>query len=370
MSLERALAVARAFDAHPHLRPRRVGGDPARINVEPSLESVVGANGLPIEWLTVRRTEGSGSFEGGEIQLFAGRGGWMADKEDGEWRYSLTGHSIEQTWLADTLAAPGAVAGVANLFEELVVATDAAYGCVLPWAWWPYPLDTFATARLPGVFWLNYFGPAFVQARPRLAAGAGARILETGGVLVRTTDEPWQPYEDGIPAWQAEIRAVLGHEAYEWARPNPGLPSVEEHLAASPGSMEMPWTAWPAQKTDDNRARKHTAARTRLAKILQARDEPVLAESSVEWSTSLDRDDWSDFAHHLSHKLGRDLSATLGKAAIAVISSAPLHDKGSVLLDTDLGAIRLAWFVGDEHTLDIWVRGGPNVSADCQAWFD
>ena len=96
MSTERALAVARVFDAYPYLRPRRVGGDPARIKVEPSMEAVVEAAGLPIEWLTVRRNEGS-AFEGGQIDLFPGREGWTGEQEDGDWTYSLTGHSIEQS---------------------------------------------------------------------------------------------------------------------------------------------------------------------------------------------------------------------------------------------------------------------------------
>lgn len=219
MSTERALAVARVFDAYPYLRPRRVGGNPARIKVEPSMEAVVEAAGLPFEWLTVRRNEGS-AFEGGQIDLFPGRGGWTGEQEDGEWTYSLTGHSIEQSWEADTVAEPGATGAVATLFEGLVVAMDAAYGCVTPGAWRPAPLNTFAEAKLPAVFWLNYFGPAFVCARPELATVMGARTLRTGGALVRTTSEPWQPYEECIPAWQSQVRAVFGDEAFESVRPD------------------------------------------------------------------------------------------------------------------------------------------------------
>lgn len=121
------------------------------------------------------------------------------------------------------------------------MAMDAAYGCVTPGAWRPGPLNTFAEAKLPGVFWLNYFGPAFVRACPELATVMGARTLRTGGVLVRTTSEPWQPYEDGIPAWQSQVRAVFGDEAFEWVRPNPTLPAIDEHVRASAGTQEMPW---------------------------------------------------------------------------------------------------------------------------------
>jgi hypothetical protein len=364
MTQERALAVARAFDSSPHLRPLRVGGDPARIRVDPSLESVV-AQHQPIDWLTVRRDERGGAFEGGRLQLLPGRGAWRGRHEDGEWRYSLTGHSIEQTWLADTVAEPGAVAAVANLFEELVVAADAAWGCVLPWAWWPSPLYTYASAQLPGVFWLNYFGPAFVHAHPELADVTGARVLETGGVLVRTTDEPWQPYEDDAPAWQAEVRTVLGDKAFEWQADNPALPSVGEHVAASPGTREMPWVASLARKAAVDRTRKHAAALKRLAKVREVRDEPALAEDSVEWSTSLDLDDWNGFAQRLTRRLRGELATALGRAVIAVVATAPAGTGGSINLDTQVGVISLGWSIDDEETVDLCVRGVRQVGELC-----
>jgi hypothetical protein len=43
MTLDRAVGVARVFDAHPHLRPLKVGGDPARITVGDSLARLVEA---------------------------------------------------------------------------------------------------------------------------------------------------------------------------------------------------------------------------------------------------------------------------------------------------------------------------------------
>jgi len=369
MSEERALAVARAFDAHPNLRPLRVGGDPARIRVEPSMEAIVGANGLPIEWLTVRRNEKGGAFESGSIDLRLGRGGWIGEQEMGTWRYSLTGHSIEQTWEADSLTEVGTVADVAGLFEELVLATDAAWGCVLPWSWWPRPLYTYAKAKLPGIYWLNYFGPAFVNARPALATVTGARILENGGVLIRTTEQPWQPYEDGIPPWQAEVRAMFGEAAFEWTRPNPALPTVDDHVAASPGTAEMPWVAWHAKRVDGDRAKKHNAALKRLTKASEGRRQLDLADHAVEWSTSLDLQDWQEFAKYLSRKLGGDLSAAIGKAAIAVIATAPIGDEGRVVLDTQYGVVRLDWFVDDETTVEIALWSAGEVRDYCDQWF-
>jgi hypothetical protein len=72
VTMDRALAVARAFDAHPRLRPVKVGNDPVRIRVEPTMEALFAKQGLPIEWLTVRRDGKYPDFEGGEIDLSVG----------------------------------------------------------------------------------------------------------------------------------------------------------------------------------------------------------------------------------------------------------------------------------------------------------
>ncbi|MGC3992926.1 MAG: hypothetical protein QM779_02150 [Propionicimonas sp.] len=367
MSMERALAVARVFDEFPNLRPRRVGGDPARIKVKPSMEAVVTAAGLPIEWLTVRRNEGD-AMEPGEIDLLPGRGGWSGEQEDGRWTYSLNGHRIEQSWQANTVAEPADTAAVATLFEGLVVAIDAAYGCVTPRVWRPRPLYTLAEAMLPGVFWLNYFGPAFVRAHPELATLLGARTLRTGGVLVQTSGEPWQPYEAGTPAWQSPLRTVFGDGAFEWVRPNPALPTIDQHVRASPGTQEMPWIPWLATRAADDRARKHAAARKRLAAASQGWAQPTLADDAVEWSTSFDLDDWRAFARYLTRQLRGDLITTIGRAVISVITTAPAEQEDSITMDTQLGPIRLGWFIDDENVVDLYIWGPPQVSALCDAW--
>jgi hypothetical protein len=333
------------------------------------METVIESTGLPVEWLTVRRNERSGAFEGGSIDLFRGRGGWMGGQEENkQWNYSLTGHRIEQSWLADTLEAPGALEEVAALFEELVVATDAAYGCVVPRERCRGRLYTFVEAKLPGVYWLNYFGPAFVQSRPGLAGVTGARMLATGGALIRTTDDPWQPYEDGVPAWQTEVRAIFGEAAFEWVRPNPALPGIDEHVAASPGTMEMPWVAWEVKKAVDDRAKKYTAARKRLTKAVEGRRAPALGGNLVEWSTSFDLGDWQRFAKYLTRRLRGDLTTAIGKAAISVITTAPLDEEDSILLDTRFGTVSMGWFIDDVDVVDLTLWGMPEVADLCDAW--
>lgn len=384
LTMDRALAVARAFDAHPPLRPVKVGGDPARIRVEPSLEALVAKHGLPIQWLTVRRNGRYPDFEGGEIDLMRGRGSWSGTPPEwaeeseiggpnhlGKFVYHLAGHKIEQYWLAGTLSEPGFVDLVAALFEGLVVAVDAAYGYVVAESRRPDGLPSAVDRQLPGVFWLNYFGPAFVNAHRALEAVAGARRLATGGILVQTTEEPWQPIVQGIPEWQLELRDLFGDEAFAFVKPhNPGLPSIDEHVAASPGTMEMPWVAHLATKAADDKVRKYAAAKKRMQAALVGRSSPVLNGDVIEWSTSFDLDDFPSFFAYLKRRLGGDLSSPLGNALRAVIANAPLDEEEGLLLDTKFGTVRLVWFIDDVETIDLYVFGPAAVRTVCDAWFE
>jgi hypothetical protein len=369
MTLDRALAVARAFDAHPALRPVKVGGDPARIEVEPSMVGIIGQHGLPADWLTVRRNGGYPDFEGGEIRLMRGRGGFIGTRTSGAWEFSLTAHEVQQHWLAATMSNDGLVAEAAALFEDLAVAMDAAYGYVGVDSIRVGAGAAIPTKKLPGVFWLNYFGSAFLLARPALASVGGARVLSTGGVLVQTSAEPWLNCNSDISGSEGKLLEFLGEEAFRFAMENPALPSVSDHLEASPGTAEMPWVGWEASRDAADRARKYASARRRLAKALNARVEPVLAPEAVEWSTSFDLKDWQEFAQYLTRSLRGNFSAAVGKATLAAIVNAPLDDEDAVLLDTKLGVIRLGWFIDDTDTVDAYIYGSPRVHQLCNAWF-
>jgi hypothetical protein len=366
MTIDRAAAVARAFDVHSYLRPLRVGGDPARIKVEPTMEAVLVQQGLPVEWLTERRSGPYPDFEGGQIDLLAGRGGWTGSRDSGEWEFSLTGHQVKQHWCAATMTEPAAVAEVAQLLEDLVIAADAAYAYATPDTWKALPGSI--RFRLPGVFWLNYFGPAFVFARPQLAAVSGARTLSAGGVLVRTTDSPWQPATSRIPGWQRELRGTLGEQAFEKLSDNPSLPAVDEHVAASPCRMEMPWAAWLAGEAIDDRKKKHASAKKRLAKALEERAQPVLPPDAEEWSASFDMPEWQEFGKYLTRELRGEFSTAVGKAAMTAVATAPVEDEGDILLRTQLGAIRLGWFIDDHDTVDVYIFGSRAVRDLCERW--
>ena len=129
MDLNRAMAVGRAFDEDPDLRPLRVGGDPARIRVEPGLEALIQRSGLPLDWLT-ERTKTRTEFEGGEISLRLGRGGytgWPSDNR--EWKYVLIPHKVQLDYLRSwTDSEHDCLDRIAALFGRLCEALDACYG--------------------------------------------------------------------------------------------------------------------------------------------------------------------------------------------------------------------------------------------------
>lgn len=367
MDLERALAVARVFDAHPRLRPRKVGGDPARIKVEPSLEAVVAENGLPIEWLTFR--EMKPEMEMGEFSFLPGRGGAFGSQVNDEWAWHLTGNTLTQKWGRSVIDDRALVEEVATLFGGLVLALDAAWGAVDlaglqlfggPSVW----------NKLSGVFWINYFGPAFLTKYPQLASFPGATVLPGGGALVRIAEEPVADLAASDAG--AALRDLFDEQAFELTRSvaNPALPPVEEHLAASPGTSEMPWVAWERARTKKGLEKRNASSRKRLDAALATRPAPVLDEAAVEWSTSLDLVDWKAFASYLKRKLHGELSSPIGSALLAVIASAPVDEEDVVVLATDLGAVRLGWYIDDTDTVDIYLWGPDELSRLCDAWFE
>ena len=343
------------------------------------MEAVVAKHGLPIEWLTVRRNGRNPDFEGGEIVMLEGRGGWSgtqvksADPTQivgqyhvGDWIYHLSGHRVEQHWLSATLAEPDLLAEAAELFEELVQAIDAAYGYL-----GIHRGRLVIDRELPDVFWLNYFGPAFLKARPDLAQLTGSRVLASGGALVKTTDFPWQPGGDRAHAdWKTELRAIFRENAFRFEKPrNQSLPSLQDHLDEAPGTTEMPWERWEREKEKKGRVNRNAAARRRLAKALEGRGEPLLGDDAVEWSTSFDADEFSKFFGHLKRRLGGELSTPIGTGLRATIVTAPIDEEDSLVVDTELGAVRIAWFIDDIEVVDLYVFGSPEVRLVCEAWF-
>jgi hypothetical protein len=365
MDLERAAAVGRAYDADPELRPLRVGGDPARIKVDGSLEALIRATGLPIRWLTVRVNTRQ-DFEGGEIVLYRDRGGYTSWNEaDGTRTFLLVPHKVDHSVLRSWADAEhGRLDRVAGLFTRLCEAMDACYGLTsaLPRKQRIPPLDV----GLGDVGWLNFFGPALVERFPRLRQVVGATEVGNGGVVIRIAKEPWDLDDT---ARQPVVEAI-GHDAFvrTWG---PGaergirVPSYEEHMRHSPGSMEMPWIRGEAERAaahaERTRQRRYAGARERRLKAKEGRTDLPPVAHDVEWSTSLDADDWLSFGRRLFRGLGGELAGPIGKALLDEIATAPLNLEESEMVAAEAGPVEIRWFIDDFDTVDIYLFGPKEV---------
>lgn len=366
IGLDRARAIARAFDAHPDLRPRKVGGDPARIRVDPSLEAIVEKYGLPLDLLTFRENEPT--LEMGELTLLTGRGGYVGVRSRGEQTsWSLTGNRVVQKWSANVFDDEAQLREVSNLFEKLVVASDAMWGAV---GLMGHVLPTGASWQvLPEPLWLNYFGPAFVARFPELMSLTSMVRRVGRGVLVHTSDKPL--WLDAATEAGAPLRAVFPPKAFIRQAINPALPSQEEQLAMFPGTQEMPWEAHvqadAAKALARARAKKHARARAKLTAQLAAREIPVVHEPMAEWSTSLDRDDLGSFFAGLKRGMRGELASPIGTAVKSVIETAPLDEEEEVHVHTDIGVVRIGWFADDVDAIDIYVSGPSDIEQICFA---
>ena len=369
MDLERAAAVGRAYDVDPELRPLRVGGDPARTKVEGSLEELILRTGLPISWLTVRTNSRKEGFEGGEIVLRPGRGGYIGwPNDDGTKRFTLVPNKVDAGFLRSwTDAEPNRLNRVAALFARLCEGIDACYGIatVLPRKRAMPPADL----GLGDVGWMNFFGPAFVERFPRLLqADADVTRVANGGVVIRIADAPWQmddaakqPVVDAV-GWDAILRT--------WG---PGIPkgvhvpSYEDHMRHSPGTMEMPWVRGEierdAARAERTRERRYASARKRRLRVQEGRTDLRPVRRDEEWSTSFDADDWRSFGKRLFRRLGGELAGPIGKALLEEIATAPVNLEESVVLAADIGPVEVRWFIDDVDTVDIYFFGSSELTA-------
>lgn len=373
---ERAAAVGRAFDADPDLRPRRVGGDPARIRVETSLEDLIRRTGLPIDWLTVRTNSRKDGFEGGEIVLRPGRGGYTGTRNESGDSFFLIPNRVVTAFLRTWVdAVPDRLDRIAALFTRLCEAIDACYGTatVLPRPRAMPPVDV----AIGDIGWLNFYGPAFVKRWPRLAdTGLPTRMLANGGVSIRIADTPW----DLDDAAKRPVASVLGSEAF--VRPESFesrgvfVPSYEDHMSFSPGSTEMPWISGErersAAKAERARERRYANARRRRESALTNRTPPVRTAGDAEWSTSFDTEDWRTFGRRVFRQLGGELGGPLGSALLEEIASSPLNHEESLVVATSAGTLEVHWFIDDVETVDIYFLGSGEVprliDAIYQAW--
>jgi hypothetical protein len=379
---ERAVAVGAAFDGYPSLRPTKVGGDPARIPVGDSMAALIERSRMPIDWLTVRGSRNQVDY--GEFNLRPGRGSYSGTPEGDGWHYSLYGHSVEFSFDEAIPRPDSFVADLEGLFSDLAVAMDGCYGFVVGAEEWqrhnrwrlksgsPFPV---VVRQLPNVFWLNYFGRAFLNRWPGLVDVPGARLLDNRGVVIKTTPDPWpaEPADRGPydAPWKAATLAVTGTDAFmaTHAWPDKGLyvPTVDEHLAACPGTMEMPWERKQQEDNEKRRARRHARAHEQRIELAAQRGAPpTLPADATEWSANFDTEDWLEFHRKLKRRLRGDLSDRLGTVLEREIQTAPHEAEDSEVLNTTMGTVRIGWFMDDVDAVDIYIYGPPAVIDLCE----
>ena len=211
------------FDAHPDFRPSFVGpADPPRIRVT-SMTEVMRSARLPIRYLIARQKKPH--YEGGEINLHRGRGGWTGSWREGESELReayLIPHSVQANYAADWFGGPEGAERISRLetfFNSICEVMDAFYGWVGTLSLWRQRMRTLHRGipfpqlerNLPDVMWLNYFGPSWL-------ARVGDRLRQlpyemkassTGGVTVKTTESPFALEPGADPAAYLHMEAAI-----------------------------------------------------------------------------------------------------------------------------------------------------------------
>ena len=242
--------VGRAFDAEPSLRPDLIDiREPLRNRIA-SAEGYFSNSGMHVgtaDYLFQRRQTPhlSGALSAPSYR----------DEELRESPHRLYAFTDDQDaqWLADAAN----LEALARLFVRLAGAFDASYGYVADARMARQQRGEFSRARqrrqyapappdessdghsVRDVYWLNYFGPAYVEMWGERSAGLGIRQEPTtnGGIVIWATETPFA-FVDEIGSfmdypWKRPFYDALGLETFVNARTSSWdrrVPSREDHL--------------------------------------------------------------------------------------------------------------------------------------------
>ncbi|UIN30681.1 hypothetical protein [Microbacterium binotii] len=105
-----------------------------------------------------------------------------------------------------------------------------------------------------------------------------------------------------------------------------------------------------------------------LRAAISERPARQLDSTAVEWSTSFDTPDWETFASFLTEELGGELASRIGVILLETIAAAPHDAEDAVEVITNMGVVRIGWFIDDSEVVDLSLWGPPSLAALCQAW--
>lgn len=129
------------------------------------------------------------------------------------------------------------------------------------------------------------------------------------------------------------------------------------------------YAAWALNEWGGKRQKRYATARAKFDTLAAETARPDLNADAEEWSASFDLADWKVFATHLRKNLGGELAQPLGTSFRALIASAPGGTEDSIVIATELGAVRIDWFIDDVGTVDAALWGSAGVVEVCETWY-
>jgi hypothetical protein len=232
-------AIGRELDSDPNLRMQRFGtGDPPRTPIQ-SAEAALR------DWRPAAKDER------GHWWFFLSRGGEPRGRASIiittlDPTKALYAHTAGATYGARWFDSPDRLDEIASLLRRLAEATGAFYGRAALGAMYDQhnlkldglpPLDH--EREIPDVYWLNYFGPGYVEYFGRRLDRIGVRraVTENGGLLVWASETPFvlEPgrriadYEFKQPFYEALGRDAFRSEAQLRGAPGEHLPTFDTH---------------------------------------------------------------------------------------------------------------------------------------------
>jgi len=377
-------AIGAVIDRFPEFAPRRVGGDPPRQRVTDGMETLLAS------------IEGDVDLDGERDRSDRSPVTWFIELAGEEWWVGGPDGEEEVLRAESTLSViptvPDSDSGdllerLVQLMAELGDAMGASYGCACSEEqlmaqdrWHPDgPGRPSLTWGLCDIFWLQYFGPAFVARYPGLDDETIGWRTPRGAVIHRATEMPARrpaKAETHLGAsWKQPLLSVLGPEPFRSrVETNAALPNVEEHLAdddertpASPyllaeAEQRRADMARREEIRERERAEAYTRGRTRRLGLDSRRAVPVLSPGSREWSINVDADEVKGFWTRLRRTAEVAVSGPYAGALLREITNCPDGAGGSVILDSAAGPFELGWYADDVESLILSVHGTKKLT--------
>lgn len=380
---ERRAEIGTVFDAHPLLRPGKVGQDPPRTRVGSTLVPHLAEPDLPLFLFGGEgaRTEESATW------IFELEPAWIVVGGRGDAEEVVRPVSSLTIAIGPERAAALGAHGLEVFLGEIGDAIGAAYGCIFPEAtydqlnrWYSDgPARPDLSWGLGSVYWMQYLGPAFVERRPALAQLERSATTPRGAVIHRATEQPEHSLENsGSPLegeWRAPLLSALGEDVILISlEERDTMPSLEHHASFDPGRVGPPEDLVRRTREDAERRRRrreaeYDRARTRRLR-LEGRRTPPHVHGMAEWSTNVDADEVPRFWRTLRESLAPEITSPYAGALGREIANTPTGAGDRVEVDSPHGPFAVAWWSDDEESLVLALEGPGDLVERWEDFFE